>query len=105
MGLVYETRRRAREALAPLLCFALVVYFAYHVIQGDRGLLAWLKLNNEIASASAYNETLISERRVLENVTQRLRPESLDADLLEERARIVLGFVRADEIVILSQPK
>ena len=35
-----------------------------------------------------------------ENLTQRLSDNYLDLDLLDERVREVLGFVRADEIVI-----
>ena len=36
----------------------------------------------------------------MENLTRRLSDSYLDLDLLDERARDVLGYVRADEIVI-----
>jgi cell division protein FtsB len=36
----------------------------------------------------------------MENLTRRLSDDYLDMDLLDERARSVLGMVRADEIVI-----
>jgi len=36
----------------------------------------------------------------MENLTKRMSDEYLDVDLLDERARKVLGLVRADEIVI-----
>jgi cell division protein FtsB len=36
----------------------------------------------------------------MENLTHRLSDTYLDLDLLDERARNVLGLVRADEIVI-----
>jgi len=57
--------------------------------------------------ATAEKEALIEERDRLrlevarmENLTRRLSDTYLDLDLLDERARNVLGFVRADEIVI-----
>jgi cell division protein FtsB len=36
----------------------------------------------------------------MENLTTRLSDDYLDLDLLSERARDILGYVRADEIVI-----
>jgi len=36
----------------------------------------------------------------MENRTRRLSDEYLDLDLLDERARAVLGLVRADDLVI-----
>lgn len=36
----------------------------------------------------------------MENRTRRLSDSYLDLDLLDEQARSVLGYVRADEIVI-----
>lgn len=36
----------------------------------------------------------------MRNLTHRLSDEYLDIDLLDERARDVLGLVRADEVII-----
>jgi cell division protein FtsB len=36
----------------------------------------------------------------MQNRTKRLSDEYLDIDLLDEQAREVLGYVRADEVVI-----
>ena len=36
----------------------------------------------------------------MENRTRRLSDQFLDLDLLDEQARDVLGYIRADEIVI-----
>jgi cell division protein FtsB len=43
---------------------------------------------------------LLLELAELENRTHRLSDDYLDVDLLDEQARDVLGYVRADEIVI-----
>jgi hypothetical protein len=34
-----------------------------------------------------------------------LRPDSLDLDILEERARILLNYAHPDDLVILNSPK
>jgi cell division protein FtsB len=36
----------------------------------------------------------------MENLTRRLSDQYLDLDLLDERARNVLGYIRSDEIVV-----
>ncbi len=102
MGIMYETRRRARAALAPFICFVLVVYFGYHAIHGDRGLLVWIHLKNEIKQAETIHASLVESRQHLERRVAFLRPESLDRDMLIERAHLVLGLVRDDEVVVLN---
>ncbi len=102
MGIMYETRRRARAAMAPFICFVLVIYFSYHAIQGERGLLVWVQLMNEIEQSERSHAALVETRQNLERRVAFLRPESLDRDLLLERAHIVLGLVGDDEVVILN---
>jgi cell division protein FtsB len=47
----------------------------------------------------------MAERRVIERRVAALRPDSLDLDMLDERARQVLDLVHEDELVIqLPQP-
>lgn len=95
-----EIRRRLRYAVAPLVGMAAVVYFSYHIVQGDRGLIAWVHLKNEIEKAEDTLSVLRSRKTELEKRVSLLRPESLDPDMLEERARIMLDMGRPDERVI-----
>lgn len=87
-------------ALSLVVIGGLGFYFAFAAVQGDSGVFRRVQ-------ASAEKETLLTERDRLkaevdrmENLTHRLTDNYLDLDLLDERARNVLGFVRADEIVI-----
>ena len=90
--------------MAPAIGFCVVAYFAYHSIQGDRGLVAWMRLNEHIEIARSELAGLQVERVALERRVSLLRPDSLDRDLLDEQARIVLNFARPGEIVILERP-
>ena len=101
MAILQELRRRAPGILPPLLGALAFSYFVYHAVEGDRGLRSWLKLRQEIAAARVTEAELASERVVLERRVALLRPESLDRDTLEERARAVLDIARPDERVIL----
>ena len=58
MRVVHKLRRRARAITGPVLGISLVCYFAYHLIVGDRGLLAWMDLTRELRDAKAMLVTL-----------------------------------------------
>ena len=96
-----ELRRRARQILPPVLGACLVAYFAYHAVQGDRGIIAWLVLNQRIREAEAVAVAGAAERAALERRVALLGPARLDPDMLDERARIMLGLAQGDELVIL----
>jgi cell division protein FtsB len=95
-----------RQAMAPLFGAAAIAYFGYHAVQGDRGLIAWWNLRYEIEKTDIALAEVGAERQVLEHRVSLLRPESLDPDMLEERARVMLGFVHPDDrIVPLPAPR
>ncbi|MBI3453995.1 MAG: septum formation initiator family protein [Rhodospirillales bacterium] len=87
-----------------MLGFCAVGYFVYHSIEGDRGLMAYVRLSGEIAQAQAQLDELAAERGAMERRVSLLRSDRLDPDMLEERARRVLNFARTDEIVIVDPP-
>ncbi|HTI86753.1 MAG TPA: septum formation initiator family protein [Alphaproteobacteria bacterium] len=100
MALVKDVRTYARQVVGPTLAVSLFAYFAYHAIEGDRGILAWVKLTQEVESTQAELEKITHTREVLAHQTDLLRSDALDPDMLDERARSVLGVIRKDEILI-----
>lgn len=100
MSLLDEIRRRSRSVIWPVICALLMVYYGYHLLEGERGLKAWWRLNQEIAIASGTRDDVKAERIRLATRVSLLRKDSLDADLLGERARRMLNVMRRDEIVI-----
>ena len=102
MALLDELKRRARDVIGPVLGFCTVGYFVYHSVEGDRGLFALLRMSEQIQEARAQLDELTAERKGLELRVSNLRPEHLDADMLDERARKILNLARPDEIVILA---
>lgn len=95
-----ETSRRLQQAIGPILAMGLMIYFIYHIIQGERGILSWMRLQQRIIESQQLLDEVQIEQADLEHRVQLLRPDSLDPDMLEERARQALNFARADEIVI-----
>jgi len=92
--------KRPRDIIGPLLALCFMVYFLYHIFQGERGLLSWLRLQQKIIEDEKILLSLQSQRDTLEHKVYLLRPDSLDKDMLEERVRLLLNFGRADEVVI-----
>ena len=103
MTLLYEMRKRARHIVGPVLAISVFGYFAYHSVQGDRGLIAWLQLGQQVEIAQATLEKVSRDRAALEHRTRLLRPDNLDRDMLDERSRQVLSLMRPDELVIFDK--
>lgn len=80
--------------------FVLGTYFTFAALQGNYGMFRRVQIDAEIASLTAERDALKAEAARMANLTNRLSDDYLDLDLLDERAREVLGTVRPDEIVI-----
>jgi cell division protein FtsB len=101
MKLFVELRTRARHVVGPILGSALVVYIAYNTVQGDRGLIAYWQLTKQVEQARALRGELDQQRQRIENRVTLMYPQSLDPDMLDERARFMLGYSRPDEYVVI----
>jgi len=97
--------KRVKQVLAPLIGAALVTYFAYHAVQGDRGLLAWWQLRHQMAALELELESIETEREYLEHKISLMRPESVDLDMLDEQTRSVLALARPGEFVIIPSTR
>jgi cell division protein FtsB len=82
------------------VAFGLCVYFTFAAVQGDFGLFRRVEITAEAEELQKQLRQVQADVARMENLTRRLSDDYLDMDLLDERARSVLGMVRADEIVI-----
>lgn len=78
---------------------AVGTYFAFAAVQGEYGVFRRVQITAETRELEAQRDALAAEVARMTNLTARLSDEFLDLDLLDERARDVLGYLRADEIV------
>jgi cell division protein FtsB len=83
-----------------VLAFTLGAYFTFAAVQGDFGVFRRVQINAEAEALMAERDRLYAELGRMQNLTHRLSDGYLDIDLLDEQARAVLGYLRADEIVI-----
>lgn len=96
--------RTTRPAFGTLIffaiAFALSLYFTFAAVQGDFGLFRRTEIVAESQDLRMQLAAVETEVALMENLTKRMSDDYLDLDLLDERARKVLGMVRPDEIVI-----
>lgn len=77
-----------------------ISYFVYHAITGNRGLLAFITLSQQIEQKSEELAVIRVERLNLEHRVTLMRPNSLDLDLVDEQARRLLGYAAPTEKVV-----
>ena len=101
-------RKRARKILIPLALYSvsalLVGYFLHHANSGARGLDAKRHLKIQVHDVSKELEAVKTERAEWERRIALLRSDQIDRDLLEERARSLLGRVHRNDLVIITGP-
>jgi cell division protein FtsB len=102
MIVLREMRRRAKLLIGPVLGLALTGYFAYHLVEGDRGLRAWMRITQDLRQAKSNLADVAAERAVLDRRVANMRPDHLDPDLLETQVRRNLDVAAPDEIVIMQ---
>jgi cell division protein FtsB len=83
---------------------ALVGYFGVNAYTGKYGLNARQELDQEIVSLTAELARLKRERAEGEQRVSLLRSESVDPDLLDERARFQLDYANPHDLVRMSHP-
>ena len=82
------------------LATTLGCYFTFAAVQGDYGVFRQVQIVDEAEGLRVERDQLVADLGRLKNLTHRLSDSYLDVDLLDEQVRDVLGYVRADEIVI-----
>ena len=98
--IISDKRMGMGSVLYFVLMATLSVYFGVSAIQGEDGVFRQMQIVDEAAGLRAEKAVLVAELAGLKNRTHRLSDTYLDVDLLDEQVRDVLGYVRADEIVI-----
>ena len=93
------------QTYIPTAALALLIfYFGFHALTGDRGLLLSRQRQATLEEKQAELKRLQAQRTDLEARARFLRDDSLSADLLEERAHVLLGFADPRDYVIRVTP-
>lgn len=102
MKRLIDKRYLVRQNLVAVIGICLSVYFAYHLVAGQRSVLSLMSLDRQAEAEKAELVDLVREREDLEKRVVMMRPGSIDRDLLEERARLILGYTGKNEQIVIQ---
>ena len=87
--------------LSFIFTFFVFLYLIYFLINGQRGILSYIKLKN--INSKYLNELHIFNKQndFLIDRIARLQPNSIDLDYLDEKLRKNTGFIKNNEIVVI----
>ncbi|MCA6109079.1 FtsB family cell division protein [Bradyrhizobium cenepequi] len=102
------SRTRLKSILTGLALYTMAAlmigYFGVNAYTGKYGLNARQELDQEIIALTSELERLKKERVEGEKRVSLLRSESLDPDMLDERARYQLDYANPRDLVRTSRP-
>ena len=104
MAVIRELKRRTRMAVAPAVFMSLVAYFGWNATQGDRGLRASVIRTEQLKLSKLELARAETERDAWERRVTGLRPQRLDPDTLDERARAMLNLADPADLVVPYGP-
>jgi cell division protein FtsB len=103
------TRRRLRSFLNALALYTiaalLIGYFGVNAYTGEHGLIAKRDLDQDIAQLTRELDAAKAERAVWQRRVSLLKPDNLDPDLLDERARLLLDDADPRDLTLMLKPR
>ena len=101
--MVSNRRRHAILTALGLYTFAalFIGYFAVNAFTGNHGLRAQADLDQQMTSMQDELQHLKAERALWDRRVALLRTDRIDPDMLDERARALLGWVDARDLTLL----
>jgi cell division protein FtsB len=105
--MVSHRRRHAILTAIGLYLFAVafIGYFAVNAFTGNHGLRAQADLDQQLAIMQTQLKKIKAERATWERRVALLRSDRIDPDILDERARALLGYADPRDLVLLLAPR
>jgi len=102
----HRHRRTILTALGLYIFAALFIgYFGMNAFSGDHGLRAQQDLEQQLAAMRGELAGLKAERTHWERRVALLRADRIDPDMLDERARALIGYVDPRDLILLAHPR
>ena len=88
------------RALKTIAIGSIALYLGYHLIQGENGGLSYILVSEKLEETNKHLAVSKGKRRRLDHRVSLLRPDTIDVDMLAERARSILNYGRSNETVV-----
>jgi cell division protein FtsB len=86
-----------------VLAAMLIGYFGINAYTGDHGLRAREELDRQIAALDKQLYEATAEHDLWERRVKLLKSESVDPDMLDERARALLDYVDPRDLILIQK--
>lgn len=83
-----------------LLSGFILIYFIYHLIGGEHGLISWRRLDSELTEQQQILSKVRSEEEILEMWVKQMK-KPINPDLLEVQAGKRLNLHHAEDRILL----
>jgi cell division protein FtsB len=106
-AMVTHRRRRTFLTVLGLYSFAalFIGYFAANAFTGNHGLRAQQDLEQQLTAMKSDLMQLKAERALWERRVSLLRADRIDPDMLDERARALIGYTDQRDLTLLLSPR
>lgn len=94
-----------RRGIGSFISVFVLFYIGFHAVNGDHGLLALFRESRKLETLKAELAEVTAEHAEMDRKVKLLSSNSLDLDMLDERARLVLGFAGKSEAVYFLNTK
>lgn len=102
MNKITSVSAKFRKNIILLFGVCLSLYFSYNLAYGARSYLHMRNVQDERSVIEKDYSEIRKKRDQLEGRVVMMRPETASRDMLEERARDVLGYQDKSEVVIIG---
>ncbi len=100
MNPVYLKQTHQYQLLAKAFLCLMAIYLLFHLFLSERSIPAWMTLSQQQEQLTQQVEHLKAYRDDLKDRAVRLRPATMDMDLVEDYAIFMLGHGRGNSIII-----
>ena len=91
-----------KKTILVIAIICILVYLIFHTIYGNRGILSYFKLKSEVKEMSSILDQKKITRLNLEKQVQNLLSDTMDKDLIEEKAKKLLFLSNKNEEIVIN---
>ncbi|MFC1659672.1 septum formation initiator family protein [Pseudomonadota bacterium] len=86
-----------------IISLCIILYFTYHTFSGKYGLISYLYQAQYLEDKKIILNKVETEFENKQNKVSKLKTNSIDMDLLDEKSREILGTSKTNEIIIYDE--
>lgn len=102
MKLIQVFKDHPRQFIIPLIGIVITLYFAYHAIKGERGMIRYAQIQEEINQAQNVLDETEHQKSEMEKKVNSLSPGNMDLDRLDESGRTILNVGEKNDYIIFD---